>query len=111
MSGSDFTLLDAAAVLTFGLLLAGMVCCFVRMLRGPSLPDRVIALDLLTTLMVAFAGAYVVSTGEAAFLDVAIALALVGFLGTVAFARYAERRAALTKDPSPDGEQAACGNS
>jgi multicomponent Na+:H+ antiporter subunit F len=54
--------------------------------------------------MVAFAGVFVVATGRAAFLDVAIVLALVGFLGTVAFARYAERRDQQRPNPLIDKE-------
>ncbi len=69
------------------------------MVLGPSLPDRVVGLDMLTVLMVAFAAAFAIAVEETAFLDVAIVLALVGFLGTVAFARYAERRAAMDCPP------------
>ena len=76
------------------LVILGMALGFVRMVLGPTLPDRVVGLDMLTVLMVAFAAAYAIAVEETAFLDVAIVLALVGFLGTVAFARYADRRAA-----------------
>ena len=117
MIAGDGSLTDTAAAITFGLLLVGMFCAFVRMVRGPSLADRVVALDMLTLLMVAFAGVYVVATGKSAFLDVAIALALIGFLGTVAFARYAERsvRHDVTTRTSPEAtsgtakEQDPCG--
>lgn len=69
----------------------GAVLTTVRLLRGPSLPDRVVALDLLTTLGIGMACAWAMATDAAAFLDVALVLALVAFLGTVAFARYLER--------------------
>jgi multicomponent Na+:H+ antiporter subunit F len=62
-----------------------------RMVRGPQRADRIIALDLLSVLVVAFVSLYAVFSGEESFLDVAIAYALVAFLGTVAFARYLER--------------------
>jgi multicomponent Na+:H+ antiporter subunit F len=64
----------------------------VRLIRGPSLPDRVIALDLLATLTIGFAAAYAVATEHTAYLDIAVILALVAFLGTVAFAYYLSRR-------------------
>jgi multicomponent Na+:H+ antiporter subunit F len=76
----------------FGLLVAGLVLAALRAMRGPTLPDRVVGLDTVTTLMIAFAAAFAIESGEAAFLDIAIALALVAFLTTVAFARYVERR-------------------
>jgi multicomponent Na+:H+ antiporter subunit F len=64
-----------------------------RLVRGPSLPDRVVALDLISVLVAGATAIYAVRTGEAVFLDVAIVLALIGFLGTVAFATYVEKQA------------------
>ncbi|MDO9080427.1 MAG: cation:proton antiporter [Desulfuromonadales bacterium] len=71
---------------------AGIVLAFVRLVRGPSLPDRVIALDLMATLIIAISAAYSVVTEQPAYLDVAIVLALITFQGTVAFAYYLNRR-------------------
>lgn len=76
----------------FATLLLAAACAFVRMVKGPSVADRAVALDLLAIVMVGFAALYAVVSGEPAFLDVSIALALVAFLGTIAFARFAERR-------------------
>jgi multicomponent Na+:H+ antiporter subunit F len=87
----------------FALLLAGMVLAFVRILRGPSLPDRVVGLDIMTTLMVAFTAMFAIASGESAFLDVGIALALVAFLGTVALARYAQRRSRNEESQPEEG--------
>ncbi len=64
----------------------------VRIVRGPTLADRAVALDLLTILAVAFVAAIAVGTGQSVLLDIAFVVALVSFLGTVAFARYLERR-------------------
>ena len=85
--------MGVAVDVTLGFLLVAMAMTFVRLWRGPSLPDRVVALDLLSILLLAFAAVIAIHSGEAAFLDVAIALALIAFLGTIAFARFAERRA------------------
>jgi multicomponent Na+:H+ antiporter subunit F len=76
-------------MLSIALLLA-----FARLARGPSLPDRVIALDLIAILAAAMTAVYAVMTGESVFLDVAIVVALISFLGTVAFARYLEKQGA-----------------
>jgi len=65
---------------------------FVRLVRGPSLPDRVVALDFITAVAVAAAGVWAIITSNPVFLDVAMVLALISFVGTVAFARYLERR-------------------
>ena len=85
-------MLTSAIDIAFILIMAAMAIGFVRLLRGPSLPDRVVALDLVTILAVAFSTLFTISTGNAAFLDVGLALALIAFLATVAFSRYAERR-------------------
>jgi multicomponent Na+:H+ antiporter subunit F len=66
---------------------------FVRLVRVPSLSDRVIALDLIAVLAVGLIAMVAFEADQPVFLDAAIALALVAFLGTVAFARYLERRA------------------
>src|SRR5690606_79219 len=63
----------------------------VRVVRGPTLPDRVIAADLIGVTAVALMVLAAAGTRQAAFLDAAIVIALLGFLGTVAYARYAER--------------------
>jgi len=63
-----------------------------RLVIGPSLADRVVGLDLVTSVAVAMSALYSLISGEAAFLDVAIALALFAFLATLGLARYIEHR-------------------
>ncbi|MGA7954288.1 MAG: cation:proton antiporter [Gloeobacterales cyanobacterium] len=73
------------------LLAVAVLLAFVRLVKGPSLPDRVVALDLLAILGMGLAGVYAIAMNQPVFLDVAIILALISFLGTVAFAYYMER--------------------
>ena len=75
-----------------GLLALAMVLAFVRLVRVPSRPDRVVALDLMAAIGVALCGVYAVVHDQPVFLDVAIVMALITFVGTVAFARYLEAR-------------------
>ena len=77
----------ALPVMAFSLILV-----FIRLVRGPSLPDRVVALDLMTMLGIGMAAIHAIATGQRVFLDVAMILALLSFLSTVAFAYYIERR-------------------
>jgi multicomponent Na+:H+ antiporter subunit F len=70
-----------------------LLLVFVRLARGPSLSDRAIALDLMAVLAVSLIAMVAFEADQPIFLDAAIVLALVAFLGTVAFARYLERRA------------------
>ena len=72
-------------------LIGALVCAAYRLIVGPSLADRVVALDLITMLMVAFLVVFTLASGIQAYIYAAIALALIGFLSTVAFARYIER--------------------
>jgi multicomponent Na+:H+ antiporter subunit F len=85
--------LSLAVNVVMALLSAGLFLAFMRLLRGPSLPDRVVALDLTATLVVGIIVVYGVATRQAVLLDVAMVMALVGFLGAVAFAYYVERGA------------------
>lgn len=86
MTVSDLALYGVLPILGIAMILA-----LVRLLLGPSLPDRVVALDLMTSLGIGTIATYAIATEQAALLDVAIILALVSFLGTVAFAYYIER--------------------
>ena len=79
------------AFILLAVLSIGIVLAFLRLLRGPNIPDRLVALDLLTTVGVGMAALYSIAYNEPVYLDVAIVLALVAFLGTVTFSRYIEK--------------------
>jgi multicomponent Na+:H+ antiporter subunit F len=81
--------LPSAIALT--MLALGAALTFVRLLRGPSLPDRVISIDLIGILIVCVLVVVAGDSGQQAFLDVAMVIALISFVGTVAYARYLER--------------------
>jgi multicomponent Na+:H+ antiporter subunit F len=83
---------DLALYFLMPLLSVAVLMAFVRLARGPSLPDRVVALDLLATLAIGMIAVYSIARNQPVLLDVAIVLALLAFLGTVAFARYLEKR-------------------
>ncbi|MEO3388082.1 monovalent cation/H+ antiporter complex subunit F [Mesorhizobium sp. CAU 1741] len=87
----DGTFLAAGVVIAAVLVVAAMLCAGVRIVHGPSGPDRVVALDILGLLGVAAAGLAVVVSGSVAFIDIALGIALVGFLAAVAFAGFIER--------------------
>lgn len=67
-----------------------LLCALIRLVRGPTLPDRVVALDLTGVLSIAVIALHVIDSRRLLYLDAAVALALVAFLGTVAFARFVE---------------------
>lgn len=84
-------ILGTALVLTVLCLLAALVAAAIRLLRGPTLADRVVALDLISALLVVFLVVFRLVSGVNAYIYVAIGLALIAFLATVAFAHYIER--------------------
>jgi multicomponent Na+:H+ antiporter subunit F len=78
--------------LWIGLALASLafLFVFVRLVRGPTLPDRVVALDMIAYLAIGVIALWTLVSGVPAYLDAAIVLALIAFLATAAFARFVE---------------------
>lgn len=69
-----------------------LIFTLARLISGPRLESRVVALDLLTIIGIGLIASYAVLTDRTVFLDIAVVLALVSFLGTIAFAYYLERQ-------------------
>lgn len=69
-----------------------LVLALVRLIRGPSLADRVVALDLMAFFAAAVISLAAITTGRSELIIVAIVLSLLTFMGTVAFAMYLERK-------------------
>jgi len=90
--GSPATILDVAESVALAIIVVAIGLTIVRLVRGPHFADRAVAVDLLATLAVAFLGAFAIRSDQPVLIDVALALALVGFVATVAFARFIERR-------------------
>ncbi len=84
----------AQVILSYSVWLALVVLCLSflltiwRVIKGPTLPDRVVALDMLTGIVIGFIALIAIRTGFSLYIDIAISLGLVGFLATVAFARF-----------------------
>jgi multicomponent Na+:H+ antiporter subunit F len=84
-------MVDLVLAMTLTMLALAAILTFIRLVRGPTLPDRVIAIDLIGVLIVCLLVVVAAATAQQAFLDVAMVLALISFVGTVAYARYVER--------------------
>lgn len=74
------------------LIVAAMFLAFTRLVRGPDVVDRIVALDLIAILAAAITVVTAIRTGEAVLLDAALVMALIGFVATVALSRYVESR-------------------
>ena len=86
MSGGE--VLQHATTLSLGILRVALLLTVARLIRGPTLADRILALDLLTVLAIGFIAAVAIRTGFPLYLDIAISIGLLGFLSTVALSRY-----------------------
>ena len=69
-----------------------VILVFFRFWKGPSIADRIVALDLLITIGIAIIAIYSIITDQPTFLDIAMILALIAFLGTIALSYYLEKR-------------------
>lgn len=76
------------------ILVAGGACFLWRAVRGPSLADRIVALDGLIVTILAAILCYSIRVDTDKFLDVAVVVGFVGFVGTTAGARFIEQRGA-----------------
>ena len=76
----------------FGVLMVASLLCLYRIGRGPTAPDRTIAIDILGTLVVGFCCIMAIWTGREFYMNIAIAWALISFIGTLALAKYLEGR-------------------
>lgn len=81
-------LISYATVIASVILSAAFLLTVYRVLIGPTLPDRVVALDMLVGIAIGFIGVIAIRTSFNLYVDIALALGLVGFLATVAFSRF-----------------------
>lgn len=77
---------------SFVLLLAALVLAFLRLVKGPSVNDRIVSLDLIASIVMGFILVYAVLVHEALFIDIVIIIALVSFISTVAISAYLKQK-------------------
>lgn len=81
-------MIETATTISFVLLGLAFLATVIRIIRGPTLADRILGLDTITIIAIGAIGAFALRTGLHLYTDIAVGLALVSFLATVAFARY-----------------------
>ena len=85
-------IIAVAIHLALAILMLALILTSFRVIVGPTLADRVLALDQLVAIAIGFIAVIAVKTGFELYIDIALALGLVGFLTTAAFARYIHAR-------------------
>lgn len=84
-------MLEFGTQFALGTLGVALILTVVRLVRGPTLPDRIVAMDLIGIIVVGLIVVLAASSGVRATLDAALVIALIGFVGTVAYATYVQR--------------------
>jgi len=84
-------MIEAVCPIVMLMLLAAFAASFVRVVIGPTLPDRVIALDMAASVVVAIILVHCIQSGSSHYIPAAISIALLSFVGTVSLALYIGR--------------------
>lgn len=84
----DNTFLEIAVYVSFAFLLIAMGLSLWRLLKGPTVYDRIVALDLIASITMGFTLIYSVLINNAMYFDIVIILSLISFIGTVAISTY-----------------------
>lgn len=84
--------IDLLITTAYILLIIAFGCSLIRVFIGPTLADRVVALDLIAMTLAGMTAVFAIDSGQSVYLDVVLVLAIVLFFSTVAFGRYLTRR-------------------
>jgi multisubunit Na+/H+ antiporter MnhF subunit len=84
--------MSVVALLCYAGLAVAALLALVRLCLGPTVPDRIVALDNLLYVVVLGIAVAAATSGSGAFLGVLVAVALLAFVGTATVARFVERR-------------------
>lgn len=88
----EYTGLQISILLAFGILLLAFVFALIRLIRGPSSSDQIVALDLIASIVMGFILLYSLLVEKEIYFDVAIVIAMISFLGTIGISIYLKRK-------------------
>ncbi|WP_047042536.1 monovalent cation/H+ antiporter complex subunit F [Vibrio mexicanus] len=91
-------MIETVYQISFGMMVLALLLASIRLLKGPSLPDRVVALELMASITVGMVVLYGAAYNQPKIIDVAIVLALTSFLAAVGFSSYLEKRGIRNDD-------------
>jgi multicomponent Na+:H+ antiporter subunit F len=84
----DVKILDNTVLISFLCMLIAMLLAFIRLVRGPSMFDRIVAMDLIASITMGFILVYSIIIKKNMYIDIAIIISLISFIGTVAISTY-----------------------
>lgn len=88
----EYTFLQIAIFIAFGILLLAFVFALIRLFRGPSSSDRIVALDLIASLVMGFILLYSMLMDKEVYFDIAIVIAMISFIGTIGISIYLKKK-------------------
>jgi multicomponent Na+:H+ antiporter subunit F len=86
------TMVQTGATIAFVIIIIAFFLAFIRLLRGPRLPDRVVSLDLMASLVMGIILTYSMISGNSVYIDIVMIISLLLFLGTVIIAIYLKKK-------------------
>lgn len=84
----NIPVLDISLKITLAILIFSFFLAMIRLAKGPRLYDRVVSLDLITSISAGIILVYAIMTEKSAYIDVAVIIFMIAFLGTVAISKY-----------------------
>lgn len=88
----ESTLINIPLLLIFGMLILAFALAFARMLKGPEMSDRIAAMELISSVTMAFVLSYSILVNKAIYFDIVIVISLISFIGTVAVSTYLKQK-------------------
>ena len=82
--------IDMTFLIVLGALLLAVIMAIVRVIKGPTAPDRVVGLDTINTIVIVSMVVFGLATSSVIYIDVAIVYALLSFISTLFIAKYLE---------------------
>jgi multicomponent Na+:H+ antiporter subunit F len=83
---------DSVLFISFTLLLTAMVLTFIRLIKGPSVNDRIAAMELIAIIIMGFILVYCLLIKKAVYMDVPVIISLISFIGTIAISTYLKHK-------------------
>ncbi|ADU29822.1 Na(+)/H(+) antiporter subunit F1 [Evansella cellulosilytica] len=91
-------MLQTSATIVLVLMSLSILICFTRVLKGPTLSDRVVALDTIGINLIGFIGIIMIIQETVAYAEVILVIAILAFIGTIALAKFIEGGVVLDRD-------------
>lgn len=84
--------LHITATISFIFLLIALLLTFIRLIKGPTINDRIAAMDLIASIVIGFILVYSIAIQQGIYIDIAIVISLISFVGTVAISTYLKQK-------------------